>query len=428
VRWPAGAGDRTITSQFAYNGDGDRTSKTVSGDTTQYVLDLAATLPVVVSDTEAVYLYGLDIIAQQQSERLYYVHDGLGSVRQLLDTTGQVQTNYAYDPFGVPVVVGDVSNPYQFTSEAWDEEVELLYLRARYYQPETGRFITKDPWEGDVWTPSTLTPYAYVTSDPVNLVDPSGLQCVGPGCPQRAPTPTMGPEPQQIAQPTPPPISPTDIQQDTIDCEIRTRPSIRRSTPTPTPSATRIPETRVRALGDQGEVLLHQRTVVSHERIMSFIVLFAARVDVGTVQGREKGGQILLPVVGRVKSGLTAMVSTYNNGTYVDMFDTYDTNGLEPFDAILAFPSLLMRSVEVRAPAADSPHGPRLFPEGIPARRTGEGHLDPGEWLDGAEGHPSKVVMSLWVQGLTERGIVVTWGDYRLGLGVTSYEVPIPSE
>jgi hypothetical protein len=47
----------------------------VSGDTTQYVLDLAATLPVVISDTEAVYLYGLDIIAQQ-TERLYWEHGG----------------------------------------------------------------------------------------------------------------------------------------------------------------------------------------------------------------------------------------------------------------------------------------------------------------------------------------------------------------
>ena len=71
-----------MTTEFAYNGDGARTSKTVAGDTTQYVLDLAATLPVVISDTEAVYLYGLDILAQQQSQRLYYVPDGLGSVRQ----------------------------------------------------------------------------------------------------------------------------------------------------------------------------------------------------------------------------------------------------------------------------------------------------------------------------------------------------------
>ncbi|HUW94675.1 MAG TPA: type IV secretion protein Rhs, partial [Anaerolineae bacterium] len=73
----------SLTTQFAYNGDGVRTGKTVAGDTTEYVLDLAAALPVVISDTEAVYLYGLDIIAQQQAERLYYVHDGLGSVRQL---------------------------------------------------------------------------------------------------------------------------------------------------------------------------------------------------------------------------------------------------------------------------------------------------------------------------------------------------------
>jgi RHS repeat-associated protein len=168
---------------LAHCGDGARscrgrtpsTSKTVSGDTTEYVLDLAATLPVVISDTEAVYLYGLDIIAQQQSERLYYVHDGLGSVRQLVDTTGQIETNYAYDPFGVPLVGAEVYNPYQFTGEAWDAEVGLLYLRARYYQPEVGRFITKDPWAGSQRSPSTSNRYVYVMNDPVNMMDRSGL-------------------------------------------------------------------------------------------------------------------------------------------------------------------------------------------------------------------------------------------------------------
>jgi RHS repeat-associated protein len=146
----------------------------VSGDTTQYVLDLATTLPVVVSDTEAVYLYGLDIIAQQQAGRQYYFHDGLGSVRQLLDNTGELEANYAYDPFGVPVVAGDATNPYQFTGEAWDAEVELLYLRARYYQPETGRFMTKDSWPGNYQYPATLNPYAYALNNPINLVDPTG--------------------------------------------------------------------------------------------------------------------------------------------------------------------------------------------------------------------------------------------------------------
>ena len=148
-------------------------------------MDLAAGLPLVISDTEAVYLYGLDIIAQQQSERLYYLHDGLGSVRQLVDTTGQIETNYAYDPFGVPLVGGDVYNPYQFTGEAWDGEVELLYLRARYYQPEVGRFVTKDPWAGDRSRPGTLNRYHYVLNSPVNYSDATGLDFTGPGpaCP-----------------------------------------------------------------------------------------------------------------------------------------------------------------------------------------------------------------------------------------------------
>jgi RHS repeat-associated protein len=131
---------------------------------------------VVISDTEAVYLYRLDIIAQQQAERLYCVHDGLGSLRQLLDATGQIETNYAYDPFGVPVVGGDVYNPYQFTGEAWDAEVELLYLRARYYQPEVGRFITKDPWPADVLRPLSLNGWVYAADNPVNVADPTGLK------------------------------------------------------------------------------------------------------------------------------------------------------------------------------------------------------------------------------------------------------------
>jgi RHS repeat-associated protein/uncharacterized repeat protein (TIGR01451 family) len=166
----------SLTTQFAYNGDGVRVGKTVGAATTDYLVDLAATLPVVISDTDAIYLYGLDIIAEQLAgaERYYYVHDGLGSVRQLVDTTGQIEANYGYDPFGVPLAGDGVPNPWQFTGEAWDAEVELLYLRARYYQPETGRFITKDPWRGHVQQPPTLNRYVYVTNNPVNLVDPGG--------------------------------------------------------------------------------------------------------------------------------------------------------------------------------------------------------------------------------------------------------------
>ena len=70
-------------------------SKTVDGTKTDYVVDLAATLPVVISDTDAIHLYGLDIIAEKlalrqgsgQAQTYYYVHDGLRSVRQLVAST-----------------------------------------------------------------------------------------------------------------------------------------------------------------------------------------------------------------------------------------------------------------------------------------------------------------------------------------------------
>jgi hypothetical protein len=94
--------------------------------------------------------YGLDIIAQQQAERLYYFHDGLASVRQMLDSTGEVETNCAYDPFGVPVVGGDASNPYQFTGEAWDAEVELHTFDTE--QPdclEDKRTVVEHPGRGN---------------------------------------------------------------------------------------------------------------------------------------------------------------------------------------------------------------------------------------------------------------------------------------
>jgi hypothetical protein len=49
-----------------------------------------------------------------------------------------------------------------------------LYLRARYYQPEVGRFVTEDPWMGDTWRPGSLNRYVYVVNNPVNFIDPTG--------------------------------------------------------------------------------------------------------------------------------------------------------------------------------------------------------------------------------------------------------------
>lgn len=67
------------------------------------------------------------------------------------------------------------------------------YLRARYYDPATGRFISKDPFAGLLGSPKTQSPYSYVLNNPINHVDPSGLTAEPPGGPP-VPVPDGGPE------------------------------------------------------------------------------------------------------------------------------------------------------------------------------------------------------------------------------------------
>ena len=169
----------TLTTEFTYNGVGDRVRKTVDGVTTHYVLDPAAGLTQVLQETTngqtTSYLYGHDLLAQYDSGTwAYHVNDGLGSVRQLADPMGQVVQGYSFSPFGVPLGESG-GDPYGYTGEQWDGEAEVLYLRARMYQPEMGRFISSDPWPGDMSSPQSLNRYSYVENDPINATDPSGL-------------------------------------------------------------------------------------------------------------------------------------------------------------------------------------------------------------------------------------------------------------
>jgi RHS repeat-associated protein len=393
------AASRTLLCRSLYNGDGVRMGKTVPGDTTDYVLDLAPTLPVVISDTQAVYLYGLDIVAQQQAERLYYAHDGLGSVRQLLDATGQIETNYAYDPFGVPLVEGEVYNPYQYTGEPWDAEVGLLYLRARYYQPEVGRFITKDPWAGDVSRPGTLNRYPYVQGNPVRVGDASGLQ---------EPVPRPVPEPRPAATPRgAPPVSAASLTAGAAACRIGAVSG----------SVTPYPRTYLDA-SHPGFTLLRQESFASQPHLAHFEMLHCSTPF-----------EVSL-VVGVALSRLEVTANIYSNGVLLDISDTYDTSGLEPFRHALAFEPKLYRTVEVPTAhgliaAALYPDGPpvayetvkkRDFPVGIPIGHKGKGRLLPGLWFWRFEGWPQKVIMQLVVSELASSGLAKPTYSYELNL------------
>jgi RHS repeat-associated protein len=83
--------------------------------------------------------------------------------------------SYEYSPYGeVLSSEGSVESPYQYAGEEFDEETGLLYLRARYYDPETDRFISRDPVRGTLDNSLSQNPYAYALDNPVMYSDPSG--------------------------------------------------------------------------------------------------------------------------------------------------------------------------------------------------------------------------------------------------------------
>jgi RHS repeat-associated protein len=128
----------------------------------------------------------------------WLLFDGLGSTRALVENDGKVADEFGYnDAFGIPYKVtanggrepappGFFLNGQQWDggsgwggsiwsgSPAFNSGEGLYFNRARYYQPNFGRFVGEDRWLGDDYQPSTLHRYIYVVNDPANKIDPSG--------------------------------------------------------------------------------------------------------------------------------------------------------------------------------------------------------------------------------------------------------------
>jgi RHS repeat-associated protein len=162
-----------------YDADGNRVGK----NTTRYLVDdlnptgYAQVVEELTGSTVTRrYTYGLQRISQTQSGTTsFYGYDGFGSVRQLTDTTGAVTDTYDYDAWGNTVnVTGSTPNVYRYRGEQYDPDLNLYYLRARYFNPLTGRFLSRDPADGERSDPRTLNKYLYAGGDPVNATDPSG--------------------------------------------------------------------------------------------------------------------------------------------------------------------------------------------------------------------------------------------------------------
>jgi RHS repeat-associated protein len=174
---------------IVYDGDGNRVKKTVNGVTTWYLVDdrnpsgYAQVLEEYTGTTlSRVYNYGMALVSQRQVASgtvNYYGTDGHGSTRFLLNTSSGITDTYAYDAYGILIAsTGNTPNNYRYTGQQWDADLGMYYLRARYLNPQTGRFWTMDSYEGDGESPLSLHKFLYCQNNSVNRIDPSGNKTV----------------------------------------------------------------------------------------------------------------------------------------------------------------------------------------------------------------------------------------------------------
>jgi RHS repeat-associated protein len=105
----------------------------------------------------------------------YYLYNGHGDVTGILDAAGATVAAYDYDAFGkLTTNTGTFDNPYLYAGEYYDYTTSEYYLRARFYSPQLGRFISQDTYQGQYDDPLSLHQYTYVRNNPMTYVDPTG--------------------------------------------------------------------------------------------------------------------------------------------------------------------------------------------------------------------------------------------------------------
>lgn len=141
--------------KYEYDSNGLRTKKIVNGKETIYVWDNDQIVMELDGEgnVKKRYIRGNGLIYMDKgkgTEKQYYVMDLHGNVIQMSDQNGNITKTYHYDAFGNEVNPHKKDdNPFRYCGEYYDKETESIYLRARYYRPELGRFTTRDTYTGE---------------------------------------------------------------------------------------------------------------------------------------------------------------------------------------------------------------------------------------------------------------------------------------
>ena len=206
--------DDYSTAEYSYNINGLRESKNVNGVKTRYIYNGADIVGEIFDDNIYTYYRATELIGytNNKGDRYYYRQNSHGDVTALLTVDGQEKKTYSYNaygketpfslaPTGSQTVVQlwkaeteQIHNPFRYCGEYYDLETGFVYLRARMYDPSTGRFISQDPhWnadnmiygdkeykEGEKKAPNleailqANNLYVYALNNPVRFSDPTG--------------------------------------------------------------------------------------------------------------------------------------------------------------------------------------------------------------------------------------------------------------
>lgn len=176
----------SLGNKFEYRYDtlGNRIEKKESGKVTKYVVSSIPNggLPSVLAETDAsgkiksYYVYGIGLISKiENNQAYYYQYDGAGSTVAISDKNGKIINKYSYSDFGQVATNSEeeIENPFKYVGKygVTTDITDLLYMRARYYLPSIGRFISKDP----LGIVAGLNEYNYVSANPIRFIDPLGL-------------------------------------------------------------------------------------------------------------------------------------------------------------------------------------------------------------------------------------------------------------
>jgi len=132
------------TSSSVYNGDGLRMSRTASGQTTSYIWDVHAGLPVILQDSEGnTYVYGLDLISRtdDQGDQEYYLYDGLGSTSDLRDGDGDAVAGYTYDALRTARKGSDKPIRHSVAPAPTEACAFRVYLKTWLAEPVSSRHV-----------------------------------------------------------------------------------------------------------------------------------------------------------------------------------------------------------------------------------------------------------------------------------------------